>query len=86
MFKELVKYYLEYFQQYGEPAIKTICNCVVPNKIILEEYKKLPPIEQMPEKEKSEMKKYVIEMFPEKTPEQKVEACKIVYTIGTLYD
>ena len=50
----------------------------------LEKYKSLEPIEKMPEKEKKEMKKYVISLFPEKTPEEKVEACKIIYTIGTL--
>lgn len=84
MFKELLAYYLTYFQQHGEAALKTICNCVVPSKIILEAYKKLPPIESMAEKEKTEMKKYVIENFPDRTKEQQVEICKIVYTIGTL--
>ena len=84
MFKELIAYYLGYFQEHGEPALKTICNCVVPSMIFLNEYKKLEPIEKMAEKEKKEMKQYVIENFPDKTIEQKLEICKIVYTIGTL--
>lgn len=84
MFKELTEIYLGIFQAQGEPALKTICSLAVPSMIFLEAYKKLPPIEAMPEKEKVEMKKYVISMFPEKTTEEKLEACKIIYTIGTL--
>jgi hypothetical protein len=38
----------------------------------------------MPGKEKKEMKSYVIAMFPDKTIEEKLDACKIIYTIGTL--
>jgi len=52
--------------------------------IFLEAYKKLEPIEKMPDKEKKEMKQYVIENFPDKTTEQKLNICRIVYTIGTL--
>ena len=84
MFAELLSYYLRYFTQYGEPSVKTICNCVVPSKIILEEYRKLPPIEKMGEKEKQELKEYVMELFPEKTIEEKVIAAKVIYTIGSL--
>lgn len=84
MFSELVKYYLNYFNEKGEPALRTICNCIVPSKILLEEYRKLTPIEQMPDKEKKELKQFVIQMFPEKTTEEKLNCAKIVYTIGTL--
>ncbi len=84
MFKELLEYYLSYFQQHGESALKTICNCIVPSKIILDQYRKLPPIETMGEKEKIEMKQYVIENWPHKSTEEKVEICKVVYTIGNL--
>ena len=51
-------------------------------KLWLSKYKSLPPIEDMPEKEKKEMKSYVIAMFPTKTIEEKLNACKIIYTIG----
>lgn len=84
MFRELLQMYLDYFQNNGEPSLKIICNCDVPSKIILNAYKKLPPIEDMNEREKKEMKRYVIDMFPEKSPEEKVKCCKIIYTIGTM--
>lgn len=84
MFKELIALYLQKFYEIGEPFLKTICNCSVPTKIILSEYVKLPPIESMPDKEKKEMKLYVIAMFPEKTIEEKLICCKVIYTIGTL--
>lgn len=84
MFQEIMKYYLKEFQERGEAALITICNLSVPSQIVLSEYKKLPPIEEMPEKEKTEMKKYVIEMFPNKTVKEKLECCKIVYTVGSL--
>lgn len=84
MFDEIMKYYLDEFHKGGEPVLKTIINLSAPSKIVLSEYKKLPPIEKMPEHDKSELKKYVIEMFPGKTVEQLVDAAKIIYTIGTL--
>lgn len=82
--QSLLDFYLEYFQKHGEPALATICNCKVPSDVILWAYKKLPPIEAMPENEKREMKKYVIEMFPTKTTAEKLNCCRIIYTIGTL--
>lgn len=45
----------------------------------MEKYKTLIPIEQMPEDEKMEMKKYVRALFPDKTPAEKLEACKVLY-------
>jgi hypothetical protein len=82
--KSLIDMYLGYFQAKGEAALKVICNLSIPSMVFLEAYKKLEPIEKMPEKEKKEMKQYVIENFPNKTIEQKLDICKIVYTIGTL--
>lgn len=76
--------YLNEFQQKGEPILKVICNCVVPSKVILAKYKTIEPIETMGEKEKTEMKKYVNELFPGETPQFRLNACKIIYTIGTL--
>lgn len=84
MFQDLITSYLRQFNEIGEPFLITLCNCVVPSKIVLEEYRKLPPIENMPDKEKKEMKAYVIQMFPEKTIAEKLICCKVIYTIGTL--
>lgn len=84
MFESLLQMYLNEFQQKGEPILKVICNCVVPSKVILAKYKTIEPIETMGEKEKTEMKKYVNELFPGETPQFRLNACKIIYTIGTL--
>lgn len=84
MLKELLQLYLDLFQKDGESVLKSICNCSIPSMVVLDAYKKLTPIEQMPEKEKKEMKQYVISLFPNKTIQEKLDACKIIYTIGTL--
>lgn len=76
--------YLPFFNKHGEAAIPHLVNSKVSRLAFLSAYKELPPIEQMAEKENKEMKQFVIETFPDKTPEEKIEACKIVYTIGTL--
>ena len=84
MFKDLIDMYLGYFAAHGEPALLTICNCKIPSDIILIDYKKLMPIEDLPDKEKKDLKQYVIDLFPDKTIEEKLNCCKIIYTIGTL--
>lgn len=76
--------YLDEFTKKGEPALVAICNCSVPSQVVLNAYKKLVPIEMMEEDEKRELKQYVIGLFPNKTKEEKLKACKIIYTIGTL--
>lgn len=82
--KPLVDNFLNHFQKEGESAIPFLVNGKVSSRVFLIEYKKLPPIEQMPEKEKKEMKLFVNDLFPEKTQEEKAIACKIIYTMGSL--
>lgn len=81
---QLVDFWLGKFHAIGEPMIPFFVNCSLPRQLFLSKYKSLPPIEEMPEHEKKEMKAYVIQMFPEKTIEEKLEACKIIYCVGTL--
>lgn len=76
--------YLPKFHKEGEAAIPFFVNSSLARRSFLSEYKNLPPIEKMPEHEKREMKKYVIQMFPDKTTEEKLEACKIIYTLGNI--
>lgn len=85
-FKSLIEnVYLPYFHEKGEKALEYLCfSGSVAVKSFLSAYRHLSPIEQMPEKEKQELKKYVLELFPTKTPEEKIQACKIIYTIGTI--
>jgi len=80
--ESLRQFWISEFNKLGEQVLPFQVNSTVMKKLWLSKYKSLPPIEQMPEKEKSEMKKYVISMFPNKTIEEKLEACKIIYTIG----
>ena len=80
----LIQIALNSFQDKGEPALRTICNCKVVSYAILLKYKSLERIEDMPDKDKKDLKAYIIQMFPEKTIQEKVNAAKIVYTIGNL--
>jgi hypothetical protein len=82
--ESLRRFWLEKFHEKGEAIMPFLVNSTLSKQLWLNKYKELPPIETMPEKEKKEMKQYVISMFPEKTIEEKLEACKIIYTIGTL--
>ena len=85
MLQELVeKIFLPYFMKTGEASIKFLVNGSVSGMAFLSEYKKLKPLEALNKKEKDDLKKYVIDLFPEFTSEQKLNACKIIYTIGTL--
>jgi len=76
--------FLPYFQRHGEQAIPFLVNSSVSRISFLSAYKYLTPIEEMEEKEKKEMKAYIIALFPNKTTQEKLEACKIVYCLGTL--
>ncbi len=76
--------FLPYFHKHGESAIPFLVNTSVARTCFLSAYKHLPPIEQMPEKEKREMKQFINDTFPGTTPQFRLNACKIVYTIGTL--
>ena len=76
--------FLPQFNREGEKVIPFLVDSAISKQAFLSAYKKLPPIEQMDGKEKKEMKKYVVDLFPNKTPEEKIEACKIIYTIGNL--
>lgn len=84
-FNELIlNVYLPHFNTAGEDAIPGLVNGRVSRLAFLSAYKRLQPIEKMEEKEKKEMKAFIIQMFPNKTTAEKLEACKIVYTIGSL--
>ena len=82
--ESLLNVYINEFHNHGEAALIAMCNCMIPADVILHRYQKLPPIEQLNEKEKKELKQYVIESFPGKPLDFLVRASKIVYTIGTL--
>lgn len=66
----------------GESYLKAICVCNVPRKVVLAEYLGLTRIEDLPEGEKKELKRYVNELFPGKSVDERVMAAKVIYTIG----
>jgi hypothetical protein len=82
--EELRDFWIKKFHERGEELIPFFVNSTLSRKLWMEKYKTLIPIEQMPEDEKMEMKKYVRALFPDKTPAEKLEACKVIYTVGTL--
>lgn len=84
-YDELIeKIYLPCFHKQGEGIIPFLVNGAISKAAFLSAYKKLPPIEKMPNEEKHEMKQYARALFPNKTPQEKLDACKIIYTIGSI--
>lgn len=84
MYKSLLDMYLGLFQAKGEEVLIAICNCKIPSEVVLSAYKKLKPIEEMNDRDKKEMKAFVNLTFPNKTMYERLDACKIIYTIGSL--
>jgi len=82
--ESLRQFWIGEFNKFGEQVLTFQCTSTLMKKLWLDKYKSLPPIEQMLEQEKKEMKMYVTSMFPGKSVEEKLDACKIIYTIGTL--
>ncbi len=76
--------YLPLFQKEGEKVLKSFISQSIPRQSFLSAYKNLPPIEELPNEEKVGWRKYVNELLPNTTPEYRLEAIKILYTIGTL--
>lgn len=83
-FNPIMAHYLNSFEMKGEVILKSICNCVVPSQIVMSYYPNVMPIEQLPDEKKRDLKKTVIAMFPEKTPQELIQCCKIIHTMGIL--
>lgn len=68
-----------------EDGLVTVCNCDVPVHVMLVEYKRLGlKIELAEDGEKKQMWEYVNEKFPKKSKEEKINLCKVIFTIGYL--
>lgn len=80
----LVKIYIPYFHQHGEAALKFLVEGQISSKSFLSVYKEMPPIEELSDIEKKKLKETAIALFPEKSVEELVSACKIIYSIGTI--
>lgn len=64
--------------------LKFMCESTVSRNLFLSKYKTLPLIETLDPEEKTKMKRFAHELFPGKPVEFKLEACKIIYTVGEL--
>lgn len=81
MFDELIKYYLNEFQQKGIDFIKAIVNCEIPSKIILMKYKTIEPIT---EDQMDDLYNFAKELFPDGDEDKLLKTVFITHTIGTL--
>jgi len=72
-------HYLSY-----QTILKAYCTLAIPRHVFLSKYKSVPPIETIDNEEKIGWRKFVNETFPGTPPEFRLEALKIIYTIGIL--
>lgn len=80
----LVPIYLTWWNKQGIAGLPFLIDGQVSSRVLLIEYKKIPPIESLSEEEQLDLAKFAVELYPEGTEEQRLKAAKIVYTIGTL--
>ena len=78
------EFFIGIFNERGEAAIPFLCKSSVSQQVFMSAYKSLPQIETLTPEEKTDMKKYVHNMFPGYPAEFKLQAAKIIYTVGTL--
>lgn len=76
--------YIGMFQADPQKTLPTLCKMTLAKKVFLDAYKKLPPIEAFPHEEKIKWKAFVHELFPNASVQDKLDAVKIIYTIGEL--
>jgi hypothetical protein len=67
-----------------EETLKGYCMNVICKKVFLWKYKSMKPIEEFPSEEKTEWKKFVNELFPNTTPQFRMDAVRIIHTISNL--
>lgn len=81
-------FFLDNYRKKGgeesERYLKFLLESRVSRMVFMSKYKELEPIEEMPEREKKEMKAYIHQLLPNSPVEEKLIACKMLYTIGTV--
>ncbi len=73
--------FLRRFHEKGEAALPFLCESRVSQLCFLSAYKNLEPMDK---NERKSLKVYVNVMFPDKPARFRVNAMRIIYTIGTL--
>jgi hypothetical protein len=77
-------FFLAKFSQEPQKVLPILCTLSLPRTLFLSKYKILTPIEAFREDEKKQWKAFVHELFPDQSKEFKLDAVKIIYTIGVL--
>lgn len=80
--QDLIPVYVTNFKVKGDAALRAICNCDVPRAIVLNEYKKYPPIEQ--DAEFGDYLGIAKELFPDADYDKTLKAAKVIYTMANL--
>lgn len=84
IYESLRQLYIQMFQENPEKVLPTLCKLTLPHKVFLAAYENLTPIEAFQPEEKREWKLFVHELFPNESIQFKLDAVKIIYTIGQL--
>lgn len=83
--KSIVGMCLMEVHEKGEEAVKIICNCSIPSRVMLIEYDRLETkLDDLPTDEKEAMWQHVHKTFPYKNQIERLNVCKIIHTIATL--
>jgi len=82
--EEMIKFFVKNFHEKGEPYIRFVCLSTLASNLFMRAYKRFPPIEELDQKEKLSLKKYVHEIFPGMSIPEKLKAAKVIYTLNQL--
>jgi len=80
----MINFYTDMFHQEGEKIISSFCKLAVPRNVFLSKYNQLPEkLDNMDEASKKELKLYVNDLFKNETPQFRLDACKIIFTLNS---
>ena len=82
MFSSLRDMCVKMFHEKGEEAIVFICRSSVARKLWLSKYKTMPQLSELDAEEKNKLKIYVNDLFKGETPQFRLEACQIIFTLN----
>lgn len=80
----VIEHFKAMFYERGEEVLPFLCGSSLSRMLFLSKYTKMESLLLRPQTEQDEMNVYVERLFPDKTPEFKEDACKIIYTIGNM--
>ena len=78
----MLDFYINMFHQKGADILPGLCRLSIPRQVFLAKYKSMPQLEELEETEKGYLKKLVNDLFKGETPQFRLEACKIIFTLN----